>query len=121
MILRKMNQHEIDDLLDKDIMELLGFNRKSKEEQDVLREKIITTVENRFWERVYQILKGKNLVDKFKEAGDDEEKQRAVFKEADIDPDGMFMEEALLIKVQLKTASDFLDNNAKNETSIKEE
>lgn len=113
MLLRKMTEEEIDELLSKDVIDLLGFADKSEEEKTALKDKIMLTVENRFWERIYQILKAKDLADKFKEAGDDEDKQEAVFKEAGIDPEGMFMEEALLIKVQLKTASDFLDETAK--------
>jgi len=108
MVDANSNQQQIDDLLEKDIIELLGLEHLEENQKKDLRAKIMKTVENRVILRLNEELKEKNLLEEFEKITDEAE-IRKFLANHDINTDQMFLEEALLLKTQLKTSADYID------------
>ncbi len=102
-----LDQKEIDELIGKDIIDIVGLTDLPEGEKQELRGQILETVQNRVFERILNELKEKNQLDEFKNIGAEEEIEK-FFKANSIDTDIIFLEEAIIYKAQMKNATDMM-------------
>ena len=99
----------ISDILNKDIIALLGLENLPVEQQEEYRQKALQTVNDRAFVRITDILDGKGLLEAFEAEDRDEVGTTAWLAEHGIDLEQMMVEEALLYKAQMKTMADVID------------
>ena len=103
----KPSQKEIDDFVKKDVLEILGLNNLPEEKKKELREKIVSTIQNRVFRRITTELEEKGKLKDFESASDNTIED--FFKTNGIDTDKIFVEEALAFKAQLKASANMVD------------
>ena len=120
MSIGKLSANEIDKIIDTDIFELMGLDHLEDKVKDELREKILLAIENRGFSVLYRTLKEKGLLEQFNQISN-ENQALDFLKEKEIDLRSIFIQEAIFLKSQLKTASDVVDITAKLGADNKEE
>jgi len=103
----KPSQEEIDDFVKKDVLDILGLSNLPEDKKNELREKIVSTIQNRVFRRITKELEAKGKLKDFKSASDDTIED--FFKTSGIDTDKIFVEEALAFKAQLKASANMVD------------
>lgn len=101
-------QKEVNDLLDKDIFELVGLERISDAKKEELREKIVNTIQARIFRRVADTLEEKGKLGEYDKL-ENEEAVEDFLKKNGIDINQIYVEEALKHKAQLVTAGNMMD------------
>jgi hypothetical protein len=104
----KVNQNEIDDLVNKDIIELLDLKNLDEKKQNELREKILETVQSRVFTRIIQDIESLGKLSEYDQINDDNAIEK-FFIDNNINLEEYFVEEVFLIKSQLKTSADLID------------
>lgn len=99
----------ISDVIDKDIIELLGLTNLPKEKQDEYREKATETIYDRAFTRITNELEEKGLIAEFEKVAEDEATMQAFLIQHGIDQEKYLIEETLVYKAQMKSAADILD------------
>lgn len=100
----KISQKEINDLADKDILEIIGLGNLDEEKKQKLRGKILETVQNRVFKRIIELLEKKGKISEYENIVDDKSVED-FFRDNGINYEAIFLEEALFYKSQLKAAS----------------
>lgn len=100
------------DIMQKDIFDLIGLSDLDEAKKDGLREKFTTTIENNVFASLTNDLVDAKLLGDFEKLKTDKEYEK-FFKEHNIDMEQYFIEEALRLKAQLKTASDLINAGVK--------
>lgn len=104
---QNLSRKDVDELLKKDIIEILGLSHLPEERKNSLREKILSTVQNRVMLRIGEMLEKKGKTSDFAKVDSDETVER-FFAENGIDTDKIFFEEAIAYKAQLATTAEFV-------------
>lgn len=95
------NLVDYEDVINKDILELLGYDESLPEEKrDELYTKIVDTIQNRLLLSILDRLSDEDMKE-FLELGDDGEGFRRFFEEKNIDVTQLLMKEALIFKTEL--------------------
>lgn len=114
-----------DDLLQKDIFELLKLTHLSDDEKNKLQQSWTKQIEDRVWDRIWDIVEKAGKKDDLRAALDKGDESFAKFlEENEINLDLMFQEEGMALRVQLVTAAELIDqglNTQKKTTNSTEE
>ncbi|OGD63192.1 hypothetical protein A2215_01915 [Candidatus Berkelbacteria bacterium RIFOXYA2_FULL_43_10] len=101
-------QKEVNDLLEKDVFDLIGLGRISDKKKEDLRAKIVDTIQARIFRRIVKMIEEKGKLGEY----DKLEKEEAVedfLKKNGIDTNQIYVEEAMIYKAQLATAGNMID------------
>lgn len=109
MITASSNDTIIRDILEKDIVELLGLESLPKEKQEEYRKKASETIYNRAFTRIVDLLEEKGLLSEFEAITDNDSATEEFLKQNGIDLKGLIIDESLAYKTQMKIAADLLD------------
>lgn len=104
----KMTQEDVDSLVSRDIIDVMGLSNLEEKKKQALRGKILETVQNRVFNRIVREIKKKNKVDEYEKLTEDTAVEK-FFSDNNIDEEKIFLEEALYYKAQLATASKVAD------------
>lgn len=112
---QSITQDEINDLINKDILDILGLSKIEEKKKDELREKIVATVENRVLRRITDELEKNNKFDDFEKLIAEDKSVDEFLSENGISPERIFAEEAISYKAKLKASSNLIDIGLSNE------
>lgn len=108
MASQKISQEDINSLVTRDIIDIVGLSHLDEKRKQELRGKILETVQNRVFNRIVKELKEKNKVEEYEKLEEDVAVEN-FFKNNGIDEEKIFLEEALYYKAQLATAAKVAD------------
>lgn len=108
---QNISQEEISDLINKDILDIIGLSKLDDAKKDELRTKIIATVENRVLRRITDELQKKKVFDNYEKLVAEDKSVDEFLSENGILPERIFAEEAIIYKSMLKVASDSINND----------
>ena len=101
-----LTNEEIEDILNKDLVDLLGIEEMPEEEREKFRETAITTIENKGYARILKMLEKMGKVEEYKNATD----INKFFEENKINLDLIFAEETLLYKLKMRAYSKVIND-----------
>lgn len=99
----------LNDVINKDIIDLLGLTNVTPEKQEEYRKKATETIFNDAMSVVADLLVEQNLMDEFEKVGPSEEEKREFLLTHDIDFDQVLFNSAIAYKAKMKTVADMLD------------
>ena len=103
-----------DAVINSDIIELLGLTHLPEDQKEKLRTEIGETIENRVFNRLEEEMEKKGLVDAYSKALEAGGTSFDEFlDENKVNLQQMFLEEALIYKVQMKSAADLFSAGVK--------
>ena len=108
MAKQQMSQEDVDSLIARDIVDIMGLSHLEEKKKQELRGKILQTVQSRAFNRIVSELKKKNKVEDYEKLEEDKAVEN-FFKENGIDEERIFIEEALFYKTQLAAAAKIAD------------
>ena len=103
-----LKPEEIEKFISSDVIELMGLSNLPEDKKQEMREKIISTIENRALARIMGMIKDRNKLEELEEL-EGEEAMAKFFTENNIPYEDIFAEEAITYKAQLKNAADMAD------------
>lgn len=103
---KSLSDQEIQDLLHKDILSLLGLEGIDEAKKKEFQDNATEAIENRVFARVMEILREKSKVEEYDKAPDVDK----FLEENKIDVDRLFIEEALFYKLQLQSYAKVVDD-----------
>ena len=103
-----LKPEEIEKFISSDVIDLMGLSNLPEEKKQELREKIISTIENRALARIMGMIKERNKLEELEKL-EGKEALAKFFTENHIPYEDIFSEEALAYKAQLKTAAEITD------------
>lgn len=106
------NDVSYEDILNKDILELMGAKNMPEEEKKNLYTKILETIQNRVIARVADSLTDEDMK-KWAEIKGDKEKATQFLADKGIDLGKLYLQEALIYKTELVNLSQAARNAAK--------
>ena len=101
-----LTDEEIDDILHKDIIDLLGITELSEKEKEDFRQTAIKTIENRAYGKVLKLIEEKDKLESYKKVEDVDK----FLEEIGINLDLLFVEAALAYKLEMKSFNKVIDN-----------
>lgn len=113
--MKKLSKEEVERILDKDIIELIGLKDITSEKKQELLENMMNTIENRVFARVVETLKKEGKLEEYDKAEDLDK----FLEEEGIDIDKMFIEESTFYKFQLAGFAEAFDDTIKPAKSEK--
>lgn len=100
---------QIDDIVNGDIIALLGLEKLPEDKQEEYRDRAAETIYNRAFNRLTDTLDEMGKMAEFEAVIDDEEKTRLFLSQNGIDLDQVMLEETMLYKSQMKNVADVLN------------
>jgi len=113
-----LKQSDIDELLEKDIIDILGLSHLPEAEKTELRDRIVNTIQNRAFNRIVEEIKDRSKIKEFEALTEDKEIDQ-FFLDNQIFPDVYFFQEALAYKAELMTAKELVDAGLKPKVTHK--
>jgi len=104
-----MEDSGANDVIEKDIIELLGLTNLPKEKQDEYRQKASETIYDRAFTRITKLLEEKGKLPEFEKVAQDEVKMKEFLFQNGIELEKLMTEETLIYKAQMKTVAEVLD------------
>ncbi len=101
-----LTDQEVDDILHKNIIDLLGMQGLSEEKKKEFQDNVLKAIENRTYARVLKLLEEKGRVEEYKKAEDIDK----FLADVGIDVDKIYVEEALYYKLQMKGYGKVIDD-----------
>lgn len=103
---QSLTDDEIDDILSKDLTEILGISDMPKEEKEKFLELAMKTIENRAYGKVLKEIERLGKLEEYKKAEDVEK----FCEDLGINIDLIFAKEALLYKLQMRSYGKVIDD-----------
>ena len=103
-----LRPEEIEKFISSDVIDLMGLSNLPEDKKQDLREKIISTIENRALARIIGMIFDKKKLEEMEKL-EGEKALAKFFAENNIPYEDIFTKEALAYKAQLKTAAELTD------------
>ena len=104
-----LSDSAVNDILEKDIIVLLGLEKLPKEKQDEYRQKAIETILDRVFVRITNTLDEMGKLADYEKVVNDEERAMIFLADNGLDLEQILIEETMYYKTQMKTVVDLLD------------